>query len=188
MAAEPNDVITVLKHDHREVEDLFDKLEATTAGDAQLRRQLADQMMAELVRHSVAEEMYLYPATRKYLPDGDEIADREIADHATVEQIMKQMEKTGTEQPEFSSLLTRLIREVSSHVEDEENNLFPELARHVSVDELNELGRRVQAAKGKAPTRPHPSAPTEPPLNKALAPGLGLVDRVRDYVTGRGKG
>ncbi|MDX3483309.1 hemerythrin domain-containing protein, partial [Streptomyces scabiei] len=31
------------------------------------------------------------------------------------------------------------------------------------------------------------SAPTKPPANKILAPGLGLVDRMRDALTGRGK-
>ncbi|TDD20578.1 hemerythrin domain-containing protein, partial [Actinomadura sp. KC06] len=29
-------------------------------------------------------------------------------------------------------------------------------------------------------------APDTPPLNKLLAPGAGLVDRVRDRVSGRG--
>jgi hypothetical protein len=52
---------------------------------------------------------------------------------------------------------------------------------------LAELGDKVQAAKDRAPTRPHPSAPTRPPLNKLIAPGVGLVDRVRDHLSGRGK-
>lgn len=38
-----------------------------------------------------------------------------------------------------------------------------------------------------APTRPHPSAPSTPMASKLLAPGAGLVDRARDFVTGRGK-
>lgn len=42
-------------------------------------------------------------------------------------------------------------------------------------------------AKKMAPTRPHPSAPDTPPGNKLLGPGVGLVDRARDLLTGRGK-
>jgi hypothetical protein len=42
-------------------------------------------------------------------------------------------------------------------------------------------------AKKMAPTRPHPAAPDTPPANKLLAPGAGLVDRLRDALTGRGK-
>jgi len=43
----------------------------------------------------------------------------------------------------------------------------------------------VQQAKKLAPTRPHPSAPDKPPLNKVLGPPVGLVDRVRDALSGR---
>ncbi|MDX2708433.1 hemerythrin domain-containing protein, partial [Streptomyces sp. PA03-6a] len=32
-----------------------------------------------------------------------------------------------------------------------------------------------------------PAAPHTPPANKLLAPGAGLVDRARDFVSGRGR-
>jgi hypothetical protein len=72
-------------------------------------------------------------------------------------------------------------------VQDEEHALFPALAGHADPEDLRRLGEQVQAAKDRAPTRPHPSAPDQPPLNKLLAPGAGLVDRIRDYVSGRGQ-
>jgi hypothetical protein len=40
-------------------------------------------------------------------------------------------------------------------------------------------------AKTTAPTRPHPAAPDTPPWNTVLAPGAGLVDRIRDAVSRR---
>jgi hypothetical protein len=52
---------------------------------------------------------------------------------------------------------------------------------------LGDLGEKIRRAKAMAPTRPHPAAPDTPPANKLLAPGAGLVDRARDFVTGRGK-
>jgi hemerythrin superfamily protein len=60
MAQDDRDVIELLTHDHREVESMFDKLTAVI--DPGERRQIADQITIELVRHSVAEEQYLYPA------------------------------------------------------------------------------------------------------------------------------
>jgi len=36
-----------------------------------------------------------------------------------------------------------------------------------------------------APTRPHPLASDRPPLNRLLAPGAGLIDRMRDALNGR---
>jgi hypothetical protein len=176
MSSERRDVIEVLTHDHREVEELFTKLEGAAPDDGETRRELADEVTIELVRHSVAEEMYLYPAARKYLPDGDEIADKEIAEHAAVEKTLKAMEKTDAGGPEFSNLLAELMGDVRLHIREEEEDPFPA------------LGDKVQAAKQKAPTRPHPSAPDRPPLNKLLAPGAGFVDRVRDHLSGRGAG
>jgi hemerythrin superfamily protein len=45
----------------------------------------AEQVVIELVGHSVAEEAYLYPAVRESLPDGDKVAAKELEDHAEAE-------------------------------------------------------------------------------------------------------
>jgi hemerythrin superfamily protein len=186
MSTERRDVIEVLTHDHREVEELFTKLEGASPHDGETRRELTDEVTIELVRHSVAEEMYLYPAARKYLPDGDEIADKEIAEHSETEKTLKALEKADAGGSEFSVLLTELMSEVRLHIREEEEVLFPALAEHADLAELFKLGDQVQAAKQKAPTRPHPTAPDRPPLNKLLAPGAGFVDRIRDHLSGRG--
>ncbi|MFC5746601.1 hemerythrin domain-containing protein [Actinomadura rugatobispora] len=81
-------------------------------------------------------EMYLYPATRRFVPDGDQIADKELADHARVEKIMKDLEKADADGREFSTLLAKLMTEVRLHVRDEEENLFPALSRHAGARRL----------------------------------------------------
>jgi hemerythrin superfamily protein len=134
----------------------------------------------------VAEEAYLYPAVRTYLADGDALADKEIADHAKAEQIMKDLESHDAGDPEFDRLIGMLMTEIRSHVAEEEGHLFPRLREAAAPEALDELGDKVRRAKQTAPTRPHPAAPDKPPANKLLAPGAGLVDRVRDALTGRG--
>jgi hemerythrin superfamily protein len=180
-------VIAELKADHREVEEFFGKIEQLPPGDPR-RKQYAEEATIELVRHSVAEEAYLYPAVRKHVPDGDEIADRELEDHAEAERTMKELEGRAADDPEFDRLITRLMTEIRHHLRDEESNLFPRLDRSCPADLLDELGEKVRTAKKTAPTRPHPAAPDTPPANKLLAPGIGLVDRMRDALSGRGKG
>jgi hemerythrin superfamily protein len=185
VAEDDRDVIEVLTHDHREVEGMFDKLTAVI--DPGERRQIADQITIELVRHSVAEEQYLYPAVRELVPDGDAIADKELSDHAEVEHLLKGLEEADPASDDFAALTGQLMRTVNAHVQDEEHALFPALAGHASPEDLRRLGERVQAAKAVAPTRPHPSAPDRPPLNLLLAPGAGMVDRIRDRLSGRGQ-
>ncbi|MFI6809087.1 hemerythrin domain-containing protein [Streptomyces luteogriseus] len=180
------DAIAELTTDHQEVEELFGKIEALPSGHEQ-RKKYADQAVIELVRHSVAEEAYLYPAVREFLPDGDSIADKEIEDHAEAERTMKKLEAVDADAPEFDRIVGELMTEIRSHVRDEENDLFPRLRSAASEDQLMKLGDKVRQAKKTAPTRPHPSAPDTPPANKLLAPGAGMVDRIRDALAGRGK-
>ncbi|WP_275558989.1 hemerythrin domain-containing protein [Streptomyces sp. 5-6(2022)] len=180
------DVIDELTTDHREVDDLFEKVQAAAPGSPE-RKRLMDQATIELVRHSVAEEQYLYPAVRRHIADGDAIADKEIADHSRVEQLLKALEGLDADAADFNDLVLKLKTEVTAHVHDEETTLFAQLRQACGKEDLYELGESVRRAKKMAPTRPHPSAPDTPPGNKLLAPGAGLVDRARDIVTGRGK-
>jgi hemerythrin superfamily protein len=180
------DVIAELTADHREVDEMFAQLEVQPVG-AKRRRELADELTVELVRHSVAEEQYLYPAVRRHVDGGDALADKELEDHAKVEQLLKDLEGRGADDELFNHLVARLKFEVTEHVRDEEERLFPSLAAACTPEELDELGEKIRKAKKIAPTRPHPSAPDTPPGNKILGPGAGLVDRARDLLTGRGR-
>lgn len=179
-------VVEELMADHREIEEIFARIQAMS-GRGQELRDLVDEVTIELVRHSVAEEQYLYPAVREHLGGGDRLADKEIEDHGRIEKILKQLEKMNTGDAQMSPVLQQLMEEVAAHIQDEEDNLFPMMRRTCSAETLDALGDKVRRAKAMAPTRPHPAAPTTPPANKLLAPGVGLVDRARDFVTGRGK-
>lgn len=183
----PTDVIVFLTEQHREVDDVFRQLEQMDGSTDEKVQLLAEQVVTSLVKHSVAEEIYLYPAVRKALPDGDDIADHELHEHDEAEQTMKELEQLTPDQPQFWPTLHKLISEIRHHVSEEEGNLFPQLRAACSEQELQDLGRKVQQAEKMAPTRPHPSAPSEGALLGMLAPGAGLVDRIRDALSGRGR-
>src|SRR4051812_3805317 len=88
------DVLQVLEIDHREVEEMFARINALPTGDVE-RGEIAQELIAELVRHSVAEETYVYPVMREKLPDGDAKVQEELAEHAEAERIMKDLEAVG---------------------------------------------------------------------------------------------
>lgn len=182
--AESTDLVSVITTDHREFEAVFKELESRN-GSPEHRRDLADHVIAGLVRHSVAEEMYMYPAAREHLSDGDEVADHELEEHAEAEKIMKDLDGVDATDPTFDELVGKLISEIRHHVEEEEGDLLPKLQQACSPEDLRDLGEKVLQAKKVAPTRPHPAAPDKPPANKILGPGAGLVDRMRDALSGR---
>jgi hemerythrin superfamily protein len=177
------DVVDVLTTDHHEVLDLLQQIKVST--NAEERRDLADTVISELVRHSVAEEMYVYPAMRKYLADGDEAVEHDVKEHKELEKTMKKLEGVSADDAEFSELLGSLETILRDHIQDEEADQFPGLRAQVPREELVEIATKVEAAKKIAPTRPHPLAPNNQVFHKLVGPGVGLVDRLRDKLTGR---
>jgi hemerythrin superfamily protein len=126
-----------------------------------------DRLTAELVRHTVAEERHLYPAVREHVPHGAALADKELADHARVEQMLRDLENLSVDDPQFNDTIAKLKFEVASHVREEEHELFPKLAAALPPEKLNELGRLVHQARETAPTRPQPWLPNTPPAHTA---------------------
>jgi len=98
---------------------------------------------------------------------------------------MNQIEQTATDDDKFDDLVTTLITNIRHHIEDEESDLLPKLRDACDATQLHDLGEKFERAKKMAPTRPHPLAPDKPPANRILAPGAGLIDRMRDALTGR---
>ena len=180
------DVVDVLSSDHTEFTALIAEIRASA--DPAVRRDLTDTVISELVRHAVAEEMYVYPAMRKHLPDGDKAVEHDTEEHKELERTMKDLEALEASSPEFDTKLDELSEILADHVQDEESEQFPELRRRIPRDELVELAGKVETAKKLAPTRPHPGAPNNQVFHKLVGPGVGLVDRLRDKLTGRTTG
>ena len=180
--ATEQDVVDVLSTDHREFLDLVGEIGSS---DPARRRDLTDTVIAELMRHAVAEEMYVYPAMREHLPDGDAAVEHDVEEHQQLEEVMKELESKDTADPDFLAALGRLEAVLRDHVQDEETEQFPQLRARIPREKLVAMAAQVEAAKKIAPTRPHPGAPHSELFHKAVGPGVGLVDRLRDRLTGR---
>jgi hemerythrin superfamily protein/carbon monoxide dehydrogenase subunit G len=178
------DVVDVLTIDHRETTEILTALEQET--DPDRRRDLADVLITELVRHAVAEEMYVYPAMRDHLPDGAAAVEHDLAEHQELEVTMKELESLDASSQQFADLVRHLQAVLADHVADEEREQFPQLRASVPRERLVELAAKIEGAKRLAPTRPHPGAPDSALFHKVVGPGVGLVDRVRDRLAGRG--
>ena len=139
------DVVDVLVSDHRDVTALIGEIKTVT--DPMIRRDLTDTAISELVRHAVAEEMYVYPAMRRHLPDGENAVQHDIEEHKELERTMKQLEGLDVSTAEFDAAIGRLETLLADHVQDEESEQFPELRRQVPPDELVQLAGMVENAK-----------------------------------------
>jgi len=180
------DVIDILTTDHKEMIALLGQIKHTS--DASQRRDLVDTLIAEVMRHAVAEEMYVYPAIEEHVPNGAEEVGHDKQEHQEIVQVMKQMEDVDASDPSFMELVSQLETHLHHHVNDEESKQFPQLRAHIPAEKLIAMGQKVQSAKKLAPTRPHPSAPHSELFHKTVGPGVGMVDRLLDKLTGRQTG
>lgn len=197
-----DDLVDELLTDHEELREMFAQLRPTTGPTDTLmgaegavtgpdlettgtdRQDVVRRMTAELVRHSVAEEIYLYPLIRKVLPNGDKLADHEIDEHAEVEHLLKDLENLDPRNPAYADKVGKVIGETIPHLHEEETEVFPQLREACSPEDLHDLGDKIRRLKKVAPIHPHPSTPDTPPANRIIDPMTGIVDRVRDALAG----
>jgi hemerythrin superfamily protein len=124
-----------LEQDHRAIEEQFEIVASDT--ESPVVRGLAD----ELTRHSQLEEAALYPALRKWVDGGDDLADRAQQEHAQIATMVAELSQSVT--PErLGELAASLQDVVSAHVAFEESEIFPAM-REAGVD-AEQIGRTLQ--------------------------------------------
>ena len=177
------DVLDLLMSEHRSAESLLDQIAQTEQQPN--ARDIADQVISMLVKHSVAEEMYVYPLMTEYLDDGQGQVEHDKGEHQELEELLKTLEGVEPQDPQFPATVARIQEVLADHISDEEDEQFPRLRELVPADKLVELRGKVELAERVAPTRPHPEAPHSEMFHKIVGPGVGMVDRLRDALSGR---
>jgi len=177
------DAITLLKNDHKTVNELFKKFEKAGANAHKTKAKLVEQIIHELAIHAAIEEVAFYPFIKGVSPDVTDDVLESLEEHHVVKWLLSELEGMSPKAERFDAKVTVLIENVRHHVEEEEQDMFPRVRKLLSRSDLQELGEALANAKKIAPTHPHPKAPDEPPFNAIASVVSALIDRARD--TGR---
>ena len=182
------DAITLLRDDHKTVEQLFKRFEK--AGDRAHveKRQIVDRIVEELSVHAAIEEQVFYPVARETVPSTEEITLESLEEHHIVKWVLSELDGLDPRDERFDAKVTVLIENVRHHVEEEEGEFFPKVRKALSRNALADLGDALADAKKSAPTHPHPRLPDSPPGNAVVGAIAGVVDRVADNVSGMAQG
>jgi len=176
--------IKLLKDDHRRVKALFKKYEQAGEGAAKERQSIAKSIIKELSIHAAVEEQLLYPAARAVDSRMDDIVLESLEEHHVAKWTLNELDKMSPEDERFDAKMTVLMENIRHHIEEEEGDLFPKLAKRLGRTDLEELGRMIDAAKKAVPTHPHPMAPDTPPGNVLVGPLAKLLDKGKDLARG----
>lgn len=142
-----SDVIALLEQDHRRVEQLFAQIKEAQGNG---RARLVTELVEALTIHMQVEESLVYPFIAKQVDEGGEMVEEAEEEHKGARTAMKDVDRLSPDEPGFDGALEMLEAGISHHVEEEEGEVFPKLRRSADATALDDLGRKVEAAKMQA--------------------------------------
>jgi hemerythrin superfamily protein len=145
------DALQLLEEDHRKVEQLFEQY-GEIEGDDERREQLARQICRELTVHAEIEEQLFYPRAREATKD-DDLIDEAIVEHASVKHLIGEIEDMEPGEKLYDAKIRVLEEMVKRHIQEEEEELFPELvsAGMDTAEVGKELARQKQKLMAEMP-------------------------------------
>ena len=140
------DAIHLLEQHHRSAETALKKL--CRAYD----RSVLDQLANELGAHMVIEETIFYPAVESVDPH---LVLEGYEEHAVAEFALKRLLATRGSDRRFEPRATALLELIQHHVKEEEEDLFPHVAKKLDGELLRSLGQRMSQKFDELAARGH---------------------------------
>jgi hemerythrin-like domain-containing protein len=153
--------LRVLMQQHDRVEGLLVDLTQASRQKGSPVEPALTEFARELRRHLHLEDTFFYSVIHGRLilitPE------RFLDEHRRLLELLSQLEQESATLP-FGDRLEALHDLLVQHVSDEEIELFPEVKRRLSLDELDQIGERIEREVEGEPAPPleeEPLSPTE---------------------------
>jgi len=134
----------------------------------------------ELARHSIGEELVVYPEMEKNIQGGIDIANKDRKEHQKVKELLYKLQDEPVSSTSFRDLLDKLMNALRQHIKDEEQDDLPKLEQALSNSESRSLAQSFERTKMFVPTRSHPSAPDKPPYETVAGLMAAPIDKLKD--------
>jgi len=129
----------LLKKQHKEVRDLFKRIESEERGDA--KTELFEELATKLVGHDSIERKIFYPACEEHLGMSDNLGEA-LVEHGVVEFSLHQADQAQNK-GDFGFKCKVLQDVLEHHISEEESELFPKVESELGKDALEELGAEM---------------------------------------------
>ena len=134
-----------LKQDHDAHRQLFDKM-ADAKDESDRLEKLFEQFKVEVTAHAAAEEETLY-ATMLARPDLREDAQHSVSEHKEIDDYLEELEELSFNGEEWNRVFAQLKKRYLHHIEEEEEEMFPDAARELTAEEEQKLAARFAQRK-----------------------------------------
>ena len=153
------DAIVLLKDDHKQILRTFKDFE--DAGDDAFvtKGRLVDRIIELLTVHTYIENEVMYPRVRELVPELEDDVLESYEEHHVADVLVMELAAMKPEDERFTAKTTVLIENVRHHIEEEEDEWFPQVREALGRKQLQEIGAELAEARDKAPRKPsQPSA------------------------------
>ncbi|RYP27558.1 hypothetical protein DL767_007628 [Monosporascus sp. MG133] len=171
-------VSQAIQEDHQQLEYYYNKIVNSKDQDEQKRYQNA--FVWELARHSIAEELVVYPVLERDVSDGGDRAQKDREQHQEVKEKLYTFQKLSPSDSDFIPTIKSLWQTLSQHIKEEEQEDLVKLEEALSTSQSKELSRAFEKTKSFTPTRSHPSSPDKPPFETVVGLMTAPIDKLRD--------
>lgn len=131
----------ILKKQHKEVKDLFKKIESAKNDNA--KNEIFEEIAANVVAHDAIERELFYPACEEGMGMNDLLGEA-LVEHGVVEFSLYQADQAQGEE-DFEFKCTVLKELLEHHIEEEESEFFPKVEKALGKERLEELGVQMLA-------------------------------------------
>jgi hypothetical protein len=175
-------ISAAITKDHRELEQYYNEV-VNNVGNPDHQQRYGNQFVWELARHSVGEELVVYPAFEKHLgAEGKQIAEEDRKEHHQLKEHLKVFQGLKATDENYVPKLKEMWGPLSEHMKHEEENDMKKLEAALSSSEgasesmSNSFGR----TKAFVPTRSHPIAGEHPPFETVMGLLTAPIDHLAD--------
>ena len=149
-----NDAIVLLREDHKEVRRVFKEFQKAGDDAKATKQRLVDKMIELLTVHTYIENEVMYPRVRELLPDLEDDVLESYEEHHVADVLVSELSVMDADDERFTAKTMVLIENVTHHMDEEEQEWFPQVREGLGRKQLQELGEQLLEAKKKATTRP----------------------------------
>ena len=120
---------------------------------------LVEQIIELLTVHTYIENEVMYPRVRALLPDLEDDILESYEEHHVADVLVMELVGMKPDDERFTAKATVLIENVRHHIDEEEQEWFPQVREGLGRKVLQEIGAEMEKARKKAPRSPaQPSA------------------------------
>ena len=136
------DAIELLKQQHREVEELFEKFEKAGEGKPEVMMELFARIADNLAAHATIEEKLFYPSV--YVGPTMEKLQHAVEEHLSAKRVMADLLDMDPLDAQFKPKVAVLKELIEHHVKEEEKELFIGVKKLMTKEELAVIGEQME--------------------------------------------